>query len=76
MLPWMLGKKPSLPTREVVVHHSASGKVAIRKGDWVLIDGRTGDDNGKQGEPQWLKDARRYVADAAEAEAPDELIYE
>ena len=25
------------PIREATVHHAASGKFAIRKGDWVLI---------------------------------------
>lgn len=63
MLPVLLGQKPERPVRDAVVHHSCFGKFAIRKGDWVLIDAQTGDDNGKQGEPQWLREERGYVKD-------------
>jgi len=63
MLPIFLGQKPERPVRDAVVHHSCFGKFAIRKGDWVFIDSQTGDDNGKQGEPQWLRDERGYVKD-------------
>jgi arylsulfatase A len=38
VLPVLLGEKLSAPVREATVHHSAQGKFAIRKGDWVLID--------------------------------------
>lgn len=61
VLPVLLGQKLSAPAREATVHHSARGKFAIRKGDWVLIDAPTGDDNGARGEPQWLKDERGYL---------------
>jgi arylsulfatase A-like enzyme len=61
VLPVLLGEKLPAPAREATVHHSASGKFAIRKGDWVLIDAPTGDDNGARGEPQWLKDERGYM---------------
>ncbi len=60
-LPVLLGEKLSAPAREATVHHSASGKFAIRQGDWVLIDAPTGDDNGARGEPQWLKKERGYT---------------
>lgn len=43
------------------VHHSARGKFAIRRGDWILIDAPRGDDNGVHGEPQWFKDERGYT---------------
>lgn len=69
VLPTLLGEK-SAPGREATVHHSASGKFAIRKGDWVLIDAPTGDDNGARGEPQWLKDERGY----AKHDQPGELF--
>jgi arylsulfatase A-like enzyme len=70
-LPVLLGEKHKKPVREATVHHSASGKFAIRKGDWVLIDSPTGDDNGeKKGEPQWLKDQRGYT----KHELPGELF--
>ncbi len=60
VLPALLGKKGSSPAREATVHHSCNGKFALRKGNWVLIDAPTGDDNGARGEPQWLKDERGY----------------
>jgi arylsulfatase A len=61
VLPVLMGQTLSASAREATVHHSARGKFAIRKGDWVLIDAPTGDDNGARGEPQWLKDERGYV---------------
>ncbi|MEO6789034.1 MAG: arylsulfatase [Chthoniobacteraceae bacterium] len=63
LLPLFLGEKYDRPVREATVHHSGSGKFAIRKGDWVLIDAPSGDDNGAHGEPQWLKDERGYTKD-------------
>ncbi len=33
--------------REYTVHHSASGRFAIRKDDWVLIENGLGDDNNR-----------------------------
>jgi len=63
ILPLLLGEPHAQPVREATVHHSGSGKFAIRKGDWVLIDSPSGDDNGARGEPQWLKDERGYVTD-------------
>lgn len=62
VLPVLLGEKLSSPIRDATVHHSAQGKFAIRKGDWVLIDAASGDDNGLRGEPQWLKEERSYTA--------------
>ena len=48
-------------SREATVHHSGSGRFAIRKGDWVLIAGPGGDDNGgASGEPEWLQLKRDY----------------
>jgi arylsulfatase A-like enzyme len=61
MLPAFLGEKLSAPIREATVHHSARGKFAIRKGDWVLIDAPSGDDNRGNGEPDWLKKERGYT---------------
>jgi arylsulfatase A-like enzyme len=62
MLPVFLGEKRGVPVREATIHHSARGKFAIRKGDWVLIDAPGGDDNGVNGEPEWLKKERGYTA--------------
>ena len=53
------------------MHHAASGRFAIRKGDWVLIDGPSGDDNGPRGEPQWLKQQRGYAPHAQPGELFD-----
>ncbi len=61
LLPAFRGEKLTKPIREATVHHAASGKFAIRKGDWVLIAAPTGDDNGKLGEPDWLKKERGYT---------------
>lgn len=60
VLPVLLGEPLTSPAREATVYHSGNGKFAIRKGDWVLIDAPSGDDNGASGEPQWLKDERGY----------------
>ncbi len=61
LLPVLLGEKSDHSARPATVHHAASGKFAIRRGDWVLIDAPTGDDNGAKGEPKWLKDERGYA---------------
>jgi arylsulfatase A-like enzyme len=60
LLPLLLGQKPERPAHEAYVHHSGNGKLAIRQGDWVLIDAANVDENGKNGEPGWLKTARGY----------------
>jgi arylsulfatase A-like enzyme len=60
ILPVLRGKASSVPTRRGLVHHSASGRFAIRSGSWVLIDAPTGDDNGRRGEPPWFKQTRGY----------------
>jgi arylsulfatase A-like enzyme len=39
ILPALLGQNRDRPIREATVHHSGSGMFAIRKGDWVLIEG-------------------------------------
>ena len=61
ILPALLGERRKAPLREATVHHSGQGKFAIRRGDWVLIFAPTGDDNRKQGEPQWFQKDRGYV---------------
>lgn len=71
VLPALLGEKRPAPLREATVHHSAQGKFAIRKGDWVLICAPTGDDNGKNGEPAWLRTDRGYEPHTAAGELYD-----
>ena len=62
ILPALLGEPRKVPLREATVHHSAQGKFALRRGDWVLILAPTGDDNGKRGEPDWFRKDRGYAA--------------
>jgi len=57
ILPALLGLPLNEPIREATVFHSASGKFAIRQGNWVLIDAPSGDDNQ---EPDWFKLERDY----------------
>ncbi len=42
--------------RDVAIYHSATGKMAIRKGPWVLVDAPSGDDIGA--EPEWFRAMR------------------
>ena len=39
ILPALMGEQLGQPLREAIVHHSADGTFAIRKGDWKLILG-------------------------------------
>jgi arylsulfatase A-like enzyme len=55
ILPALTGKRYRKPLREATVHHSGSGRFALRKGDWVLVDAPTGEDNGANGEPPSLR---------------------
>ncbi len=56
MLPLLEGRTGEA-TRNSLVHHSNSGKFAVREGDWVLIDHQSGDEND---EPDWFKAERGY----------------
>jgi len=56
------------PIREATVHCSAGGKLAIRQGNWVLIDAPSGDDNK---EPDWLKKERGYESHSYPGELYD-----
>lgn len=62
LLPVFTGEGYAAPVREATVHHSGSGRFAIRQGDWVLIAHVTGDDNRQRGEPEWMKKQRGYTA--------------
>ncbi|MEZ5397661.1 MAG: arylsulfatase [Bryobacterales bacterium] len=64
ILPALEGKRLSKPIREATVHQAMDGHLAIRQGDWVLIDWKTGDSNrGGNGEPEWFKRERGVVAE-------------
>ncbi|MEM7132469.1 MAG: arylsulfatase [Chloroflexota bacterium] len=64
ILPLLTGQATT-PVRSYAVHHSGSGRFAIRKDNWVFIDAPSGDDNGlrgnEMGEPRWFKTARGYT---------------
>lgn len=65
MLPLLSGGEGR--RREHLVHHSGNGVFAVRKGDWVYIDGCGGDVK----EPDWWKAARGYVND----DCPGQLFH-
>lgn len=56
----LLSQPDSRPVRQSLVHHSGTGKFAIRTRDWVYIDAATGGDND---EPAWFRAERGYEAD-------------
>jgi arylsulfatase A len=60
ILPALLSEPSARPIREATVHQSISGKFAIRQGDWVFIDAKTGNDSE---EPRWFKQERGYQED-------------
>jgi arylsulfatase A-like enzyme len=57
ILPALLGEKLDKPLREATVHHSGNGSLAIRQGNWVFIDAKTG---GARKEPEWFQRERGY----------------
>lgn len=64
LLPVLRGEKTARPVRAATVHHGFSGRLAIRRGDWVLVETGTGDDNRPAfAEPAWLKAERGYGTD-------------
>ena len=58
ILPALLGKKRSRQIREATVLHTANGEFAIRQGDWVFIDNKTGMNSQ---EPEWFRKERGYA---------------
>jgi arylsulfatase A-like enzyme len=68
ILPALRGQPIEKPLREATVHHTGSGRFAIRQGPMVLIDAPTGDDNT---EPDWFKQERGYKPHALPGELYD-----
>jgi len=66
--PALFGTAAGHPVRGATVLHGGGGKFAIRQGEWVFIDSRSGEGNGANGEPQWLKDERGYQPNQAAGE--------
>ncbi len=58
MLPLLQGQTDR-EIRSHLVHHSGSGRFAIRSGDWVFIDAPCG---GENQEPEWFREKRGYTA--------------
>jgi arylsulfatase A len=60
ILPVLRGEEIKEPTHPFVLHHSISGRFAIRKGDWKFIaaKGSGGWSKGDDGEPSQLYDMR------------------
>ncbi|MCX6636785.1 MAG: arylsulfatase [Acidobacteria bacterium] len=56
--PALVGEKRPAPIREATVLHTANGEFAIRQGEWVFIDAKTGM-NTK--EPEWFRKQRGYT---------------
>lgn len=58
MLTALEGGAVDAARRDALVYHAADGTLALRRGDWVLIDGPSG--QGSQ-EPEWFKIERGYT---------------
>lgn len=58
ILPLLLGQTPSAPVRESIIHHTPSGKYAIRRNGWVFIDHSTGT---ARSEPSWFSTERGVI---------------
>ncbi|MFI3282243.1 MAG: arylsulfatase [Rikenellaceae bacterium] len=54
--------------REMAIHHSANGNLALRSGDWVFINAQQGNDTG---EPEWF---RERIGGAKNLGTPCELF--
>ena len=63
-LPLLHGKNKT--TRPYTIHHSAQGNFAIRKGDWVFIDNKSGDANRGRGKAYY--ETRGYTLVDSEGE--------
>ena len=69
VLPVLLGEDRS---HGPAVLHGGSGRFAVRQGDWVLIDGPTGQENApRNGEPPWFREERRYESHGLRGELYD-----
>jgi arylsulfatase A len=51
--------------RDSIIHHSSNGHYALRQGDWIYIDHKTGSVNE---EPEWFRKERGVVAHSFPAE--------
>jgi arylsulfatase A len=58
ILPVLLGEKLDKPIRKATVYHGSNGMLALRQGNWVLIDAKTG---MVSAEPEWFRKERGVV---------------
>ena len=54
------GKSSGKPVRDFIIYHSPDGKFAIRKENWILIEGLSGEVSE---EPAWIKQMFDYLPD-------------
>ncbi len=59
--PALLGRPHNGPLRKATVHHTGSGRFAIRQGPLVFIDAPTGDDNGTTASPTGNQERARLT---------------
>ncbi len=59
ILPALLGEELGKPIRKATVYHGSNGVLALRQGNWVLIDANTG---MVSNEPDWFREERGVFA--------------
>ena len=58
LMPLLLGKAPSQPIRESLIHNTYPNKWAIRTGDWLYINASSGEHTKS---PEAYNDSRGYI---------------
>jgi arylsulfatase A len=66
LLPWLKGETPK-PPRDTMVHNTNAKHYAIRHGEWVLIDSKSGY-TGQVAPPKWNAKHQQPADDAEPAE--------
>lgn len=64
LLPLLKGKKYDQPLRAATVQNTRKGAFALRQGDWMYIDAKTGEHSAS---PDWFNDQRGYTEDTTPA---------
>lgn len=68
ILPLLTGESAG-PVRGYAIHHTMSGRLAIRRGDWVYLEAPGGGDSER--EPEWFRQERGYEASDLRAQLYD-----
>lgn len=58
VLPVLKGEKYDIPAREVLIHNTFESKWAVRKGEWLYINDKSGEHRKM---PEFFKELRDYV---------------